>query len=162
MYPWWLSLSSYNAEEIAKKQHNEPVFRCLITFLESGDMPSESDLILMGPEAKCYFLERGQFKVDSKGVTWREESSGSDRLLVPGDFREEVLALVYDIPSSGYQGVQRTKLWARENFHWWRMGDSVRNYVITCDTCSRNKRGPLPSKARLKSYQAGSPWRKST
>ena len=76
-----ISLFSYSAEEIAKKQHDEPVFRCLITFLESGDMPSESNRILMGPEAKFYILERGQFKVDSKGVTWREESSGSDRLL---------------------------------------------------------------------------------
>ena len=59
------SLSSYSAEEIAKK-HDEPVFRCLITFLESRDMPSESDLILMGPEEKCYFLDKGKFKVDSK------------------------------------------------------------------------------------------------
>ena len=40
------------------------------------------------------------------------------------------------------------------------MGDSVRSYVLTCDTCCRNKRGPLPLKAGLKSYQAGSPMEK--
>ena len=85
-------------------------------------------------------------------------SSESDRLLVPANLREEVLALVHD--SSAHQGVQRTKLMARENFYWWRMGDSVRSYVLTCDTCCRNKRGHLPLKAGLKSYQAGSPMEK--
>ena len=59
----------------------------------------------MGPEAKCYFLERGQFKIDDKGVIWRAGSSESDRLLVPGNLREEILTLVHDIPSSGHQGV---------------------------------------------------------
>ena len=56
--------------------------------------------------------------------------------------------------------MKRTKLRARENSFWWRMGDSVRNYVLTCDTCCRNKCGPLPPKAGLKSYQAGSPMEK--
>ena len=41
---------------------------CLINFLDTGDVLSESELILMGPEAKCFFLERGQFKTDDKGV----------------------------------------------------------------------------------------------
>ena len=40
------------------------------------------------------------------------------------------------------------------------MGDSVRGYVLTCDTCCSNKRGPLPPKAGLKSYKAGSPMEK--
>ena len=38
-----ISLSSYSAEEIAKKQRDEPVFHCLINFLNSGDAPSESE-----------------------------------------------------------------------------------------------------------------------
>ena len=67
----------------------------------------------MGPEAKCYFLERGQFKIDDKGVIWRAGSSEPDRLLVPGNLWEEVLALVHDILSSWHQGVLRTKLRAR-------------------------------------------------
>ena len=37
-----LSLSSYSAEEIAKKQRNEPVFHWLINSVESGDVLSEN------------------------------------------------------------------------------------------------------------------------
>ena len=66
--PSGISLSFYSAEEIDKKQPDEPVFYCLINFLNAGDAPSESELILIGPEAKCYFLERGRFKVNDKGV----------------------------------------------------------------------------------------------
>ena len=112
-----ISLSAYSAEEIVKKQRDESVFHCLINFLESGDAPSESELILMGPEAKCYFLERDQFKIDDKRVIWREGSTEPDRLLFPGDLRNKVLTLVHAIPCSGHQGVQRTKLRARESFY---------------------------------------------
>ena len=37
-----LSLSSYSAEEIAKKQRNEPVFHWLINSVVSGDVLSEN------------------------------------------------------------------------------------------------------------------------
>ena len=50
------------------------------------------------------------------GVIWTKGSLESDKCLVQGELREEVLALVNDIHSSGHQGVQRTKLRARENF----------------------------------------------
>ena len=57
-------------------------------------------------------------------------SSESDRLLVPGNLLEEVLALVHDIPSSRHQRVQQRASY-REHFYWWRMGDSVRSYVLS-------------------------------
>ena len=112
-----ISLSPYSAEEIAKKQRDEPAFRRLTNFLESGDAPSESELILMGPEAKYFFLERGQFKIDDKGVIWKADSPELDRLLVPGNLRGEVLALVHAIPSPWHQKIQTTKLRTRENFY---------------------------------------------
>ena len=76
--------------EIAKRKCDEPAFHRLTNFLESGDAFSESELILLGPEAKCCFLERGHVKIDDKGVIWRAGSPELDRLLVPGDLREEV------------------------------------------------------------------------
>jgi hypothetical protein len=79
------------------------------------------------------------------------------RFLVPSDLRDEVLALVQNIPRWGHQGVQRTKLRAMEKNYWCRMGDSVLNYVLNCDTCCRSKRRSPPSKAGLKSYQAECP-----
>lgn len=41
-------------------------------------------------------------------------------------------------------------------FYWWKMGTDIKTYVLTCDVCCRNKRGPLSSRAGVKSNQAGS------
>lgn len=37
------------------------------------------------------------------------------------------------------------------------MADGHQSYVLTCDVCCKNKKGPLPNRSALKSYQAGSP-----
>jgi hypothetical protein len=51
-----VSLSSYNADEIAEAQCKENAFCSLIEFLESGETPSESELILIwGPKKNVTF-----------------------------------------------------------------------------------------------------------
>lgn len=135
-----ISLSSYSPEEIARKQIDEPALRWLVGSLESGIVPQNSKLILSGPVTLLTLI--------------------GDRLLVPSTLRQEVMSTIHDIPSSGHQGVQRTKAKAREMFYWWKMGTDIKTYVLACDVCCRNKRGPLPSRAALKSYQAGSPMEK--
>ena len=156
------SLSSYNAEDMAKQQQSDHALTHLRNYLESGDFPAEHDLMIASPEEKCYVLERDCFVMDSKGVIWRKAELDGDplRLLIPHSKREEILYLCHDIPSSGHQGIQRSKEKLKLSFYWWRMVADMKKYVLTCDVCSRNKRGPLPNRARLKSYQAGSPMEK--
>lgn len=100
--------------------------------------------------------------LDDKEVIWWKPSEEKDalRLLVPKALREEVMYLCHDIPSSGHQGIQRSKERQKPNFYWWRMVADIKNYVLTCDVCCKNKRGPLPNRSALKSYQAGSPMEK--
>lgn len=91
-------------EELARKQRDKPAFRWLVEILESGTMPQDSKLILSGPEEKCYYLERGQFRMDKEGVIWRVSSPDPDRLLVPStsSLSQEVMSTIHDITSSGY------------------------------------------------------------
>ena len=154
-----ISLSSYSATDLAQKQKNDEAIVCLRQYLESGALPTESDLIICSPEEKCYLLERDCFYLDESGVVWREpnDSDASRRLLVPRCLRSEIMHLCHDIPSSGHQGIHRTKERLKQQFYWWRMTKDVKLYVKTCDVCARNKRGSLPNRSGLKSYQAGSP-----
>lgn len=37
-------------------------------------MPLDTELIMSGPEEKCYYVERWQFKMDKEGVNWKVSS----------------------------------------------------------------------------------------
>ncbi|XP_062589436.1 uncharacterized protein LOC134251086 [Saccostrea cucullata] len=154
-----ISLSSYSSADLAQKQENDEDIVYLRQYLESGVLPTESDLIIRSPEEKCYLLERDCFYLDETGVVWREpdDSDAPRRLLVPRSLRSEIMHLYHDIPSSDHQGIQRTKERLKQQFYWWRMTKDIKLYVTTCDVCARNKRGSLPNRSELKSYQAGSP-----
>lgn len=76
--------------------------------------------MISSPEEKCYVLERYCFPLDETGVIWRvpEDLDMSLRLLVPGGLMSEVMHLCHDIPSSGHQGIQRTKERLKQQLHW--------------------------------------------
>lgn len=77
-----ISLYSYSPKELARKQRHESAFCWLVGSLQSGIVPQDSELILSRPEKKCYFLERGQIKMNKEGVILRVSSPDPDRLLV--------------------------------------------------------------------------------
>lgn len=83
----------------------------------------------------------GEFKIDHKGVIWREGLLKSDRLLVSGYLHGEVLVFICDTHRSGHRGMQKTKtkLRARESIGggW---GILLGVVVLTFDTCCRSKR----------------------
>lgn len=63
-------------EELAKRQRDEPAFRWLVDFLKLGIAHQDSELILSGPEEKCFYLERERLE-------WiRRELSGKLVLLI--------------------------------------------------------------------------------
>lgn len=48
---------------VARRQHKEPAIRCL-----KEEKPTNRELNLMGPGENCYFLERGNFRIDDQRV----------------------------------------------------------------------------------------------
>lgn len=71
----------------------------------------------------------GAFRMDKEGVIWIVSFPDPDRVLVPRSLRQEVMSTIHDIPSSGHQGVQRTKAKAREMFYWLKMGTDIKTYL---------------------------------
>lgn len=67
--------------------------------------------------------------MDKEGVIWKVSSPDPDKFLVLSSLRQEVMSTIHDIPSSGHQGVQRTKAKAREMFNWWKMGTDIKTYL---------------------------------
>ena len=84
-----ISLSSYSVEDMVKLQSADKVLTFLHAYLESGVLPSESELMTSSPEEKCYFC----FMLDDRGVVWYKSAEDKDalQLLVPKTMREEVM-----------------------------------------------------------------------
>ena len=78
------------------------------------------------------------------GVLYRkartEEGGQTLALVVPRSSRREVLQALHDHPTSGHLGVKKTYSRIRTRFYWPKMFKTVRNYVLSCEGCSRQKR----------------------
>lgn len=98
------------------------------------------------------------FFIDADGVLRNNPKNGGEpRLVVPKTLVDEVLGLSYDLPVMGHQGVSRTYLRVKEKFYWYNMNQSTKNFVRTCDICSKHKKSNRKAKCPMTKYQAGVP-----
>ena len=135
---------------------------CVTRYLYIDAEYEQSELALMSPEGKCYYKERGLFHTGDNGLLYRQDPEGrGDRILVPKALRKELMRTNHDVPASRHQGVDRTKARLREKYYWWRLSGDIKEYVLTCRACSKNKTGKIRGKAQMKMFHAGIPWRGS-
>lgn len=85
------------------------------------------------------------------------KNGGEPRLVVPKTLVDEVLGLSHDLPVMGHQGVSRTYLRVKEKFYWYNMNQSTKNFVRTCDICSKHKKSNRKAKCPMTKYHAGVP-----
>lgn len=76
-----------------------------------------------------------------KALLYREYS-GADKvdhrqLVVPSEFRGEVMRLAHDAPMAGHLGGRRTRSRIWNEFYWPGMCPDIRRYVASCDACQR-------------------------
>jgi len=73
-----------------------------------------------------------------------------EQLVVPKQFRPQLLKLVHDNPWTGHLGVNKTKERLLTEFYWPKCFKDCENYVRTCNTCQRvgkaNERYKAPMK----------------
>ncbi|KAK3800012.1 hypothetical protein RRG08_035611 [Elysia crispata] len=66
--------------------------------------------------------------------------------------------ILSDLPCGGcHQGTKRTKEKVRESFDWYGITHSVRNFILTCDVCNKNKKLTRHAKGSITLYHAGAP-----
>lgn len=79
--------------------------------------------------------------------------------MVPKTLLNEVLGLSHDLPVMGHQSVSSTYLRVKEKFYWYSMNELLvtKNYVRTCDICSKHKKSNRKAKYPMTKYQAEVP-----
>ena len=64
-----------------------------------------------------------------------------DRIIVPNDIglRTRLLSEAHDASTAGHSGVAATRDRLSTRVHWAGMASDVHDYVVSCDSCQRNK-----------------------
>ena len=151
-------LSEPNAitESIPEHLRKDADFELVLPWLENGTIPDEGSVFISSPGAKYYWIHKEELKLN-KGILWRKKPENNMVMVIPRTLRETLVKGYHDLPSSGHQGVDRTKLKIQQKYFWYGMSGYIKNYVKPCPVCNKNKKPSKHSRAPLTSFQASAP-----
>jgi Integrase zinc binding domain/Integrase core domain/RNase H-like domain found in reverse transcriptase len=133
---------SRNTTEEEEANSLSEVTNNLIALIREGykDDPAATEII--------YYLERPKEPVP-KEIQHRVKAYSlvegtlryHNRIYVPFDkaLRTRVLQEHHEPAHIGHQGIDRTYDLLHRNFYWPKMMETLRAFILTCDTCHRNK-----------------------
>ena len=144
--------------DLKEGQRVDPDLEALIDYLENKEEPSENNLVAASPAAKYYWINRELFTMEDN-LVWRKAKYQNQpkRVVIPRDMQNLVLEMCHDIPAAAHQGVNRTTARVKEKYFWYGMSEAIKNYVATCDVCSRNKKPNRQARCPLTQFRAGAP-----
>ena len=149
----------YTTEELRQKQQEDPDLSDLLRWMESGQDPSQAELMLSSPATKHYWRARSQLTL-KQGVLfyqWEDPLYPALLLVVPQSLQGEILEQCHDTRDYGHMGEKNTFEKVKSSFFWYQMRAACSNFVRTCAACSLNKKPRRRRKAAMQSYHAGAP-----
>lgn len=95
-------------------------------------------------------------------LLWRayEEESGNScilQLVVPGQFREQIIHELHSGTMGGHLGTEKTHGRVKERFYWPGYWNNIRLFCEVCTSCATRKTPAPRRRAPLQSVQAGYP-----
>ena len=126
-------IPGYNAFDLRQAQRKSPSLSALLDLLDgsSTDLsPQQYD-----EEFRHYenLLRQGRILVPEGYLVY------DGRILVPEFLRPQLLTKAHDDPSSGHLGIQKTLARLEPLYYWWRMKDTVADWIRTCSVCQAFK-----------------------
>ncbi len=143
---------------VREAQEKDASLTFLRLWLENTQTPTEAELKLAGPIEKFYWANRDRFKI-SEGIVYHM-GENRDQLVIPESLKSEILKLCHDIPTSGHQGIARTKERIQRNYFWFRINKDVVDHIARCMECALSKTGNRKLKHPMVVNQAGIPMEK--
>ena len=156
-------IKNLEPEVLAGFQQCDPVLRTVIDWLESGERPCHDDMSGASPECKAYWNQYEQLTL--KGPhnllykKWYSEVDNEVKylLVAPLAVKDKILESCHDSMLSGHLGVFKTLERVRSRFYWYKMKQSIRDWIRFCIICNQRKPVAKKPKAKLKPQVAGQP-----
>ncbi|XP_013381256.1 uncharacterized protein LOC106152279 [Lingula anatina] len=147
----------FSIQYLKTEQENDVELNFLREWLLSGEIPDEGLLFRSSPITKNYWMNKELFRLVQGVIFFKDPKDQELKLVIPESLKGKILELHHDIPSSGHQGVARTKLKIKEKFFWYHLSKDVTSFVLSCDVCNRNKRKGCYGRVPMTEYQSSSP-----
>ena len=148
---------SYTMDQLSKAQENDSDLNLIRSFLQIKVEPKDKMLFLASPAAKKYVINKEQFFLDENGILWNRSQNSTIRLVVPQEYKQEVMRLNHDLILTGHQGIGRTRARIKSKFYWYKMNEEVKWYVQTCQKGNRFTKATRKEKCPLINCHAGAP-----
>jgi hypothetical protein len=148
---------SYTKDQLPKAQENDADLNLIRSCLQTTVEPQEKILFLASPAAKKYVINKEQFFLDENGILWNRSKNSTIRLVVPKEYKQELMRLNHDLILTGHQGIDRIRAKIQSKYYWYKMNEKVKWYVQTCQKCNRFKKATRKTKCPLINFHAGAP-----
>lgn len=146
----WLNGYSTNQLECFQREDND--LKPIHQWMDSQKIPNIDDIVSLSPSTRKYWLNFNLIE-RKNGVLYQEmlslNSDVSYQLLVPNILRKEVIESCHNALYAAHFGINKTLDKVKLSFHWYKMGEDIKDHVKTCSICNRNKSLPKKSRASL-------------
>ena len=151
-------LLHYSFLDVEDKQRSDTDLADIRRWLVHGITPSESELAILSPAAKHWWLFRDQLSTVRGVLYFTPRGEQCQKVIVaPKDLQNFILENCHDSPTAGHMGIIKTLMNVKHYATWYQMQQTVTNYVRGCETCNKQKTGNRRAKAAQTSYHVGSP-----
>ena len=152
-------LGKYSVEQICDAQSKDPEFKWLTEWPDDNScQPAQGDLFRSSQPAKFYWTIKERFSRDERGMIMYHAKDGEgNRLLVPREWRRDIMELCHDIPSAGHQGMTRTQERVKQFYYWHGLKRDLEGYVASCTACNQSKKPNKTARCPMTMFHAGAP-----
>ena len=153
---------SLSGDKIRKAQLEDDTMNWVIRSKEEGKIRPEWKTVSHWSAAnKSYWSQWDQLEV-REGLLykrWESDDGTSVRMLLvlPNEFRKEILGELHGGQLSGHLGVSKTLAKVKYKYFWPGMSADVRSFLRVCDLCAKRKSPAKKRLAPLQQYRVGVP-----
>lgn len=151
-----------SSEVLREAQMEDDIVGWVVKLKGRGEnRPEWKDVSHLPKSHKAYWSVWKQLVV-KEGLLYRQwESDTGDsvrlRLVLPKQFREEVLGELHGGQLSGHLGVHKTMAKVKYRYFWPGMSADIRSFLRSCDLCAKRKSPARKRRAPLQQYRVGVP-----
>ena len=129
-----------SVKEIIPEQKRSPFFKDIYKYIRTGRIPvdfsGKAKIELIRDASNYVIIENVLFRIP---IETNQTYDSDLKLCIPEVNIPHLLYYYHDSLLAGHQGVNRTYKTITQKFYVPFLFDSIRNYILSCDTCQRTR-----------------------